>query len=60
MILLGDVCYGHRADLMPLRRRGEDVHIHFKHGNFPITAAYQMLPIYISLASLLTGRRWVG
>ena len=34
-----------------------DLHVHFKHNWRNVRPAYQKLPIYLSLVSLLVGRR---
>lgn len=49
-------CSG-RTEWEPLRRRGEDLHVHFQHGTFPIVGAYQMVTVCVSFISLLIGRR---
>lgn len=48
-----------RAQVEPLRSRSKDLHVHCKHGYLPVRPAYQQLPIFVSLLSLLLGRRSV-
>ena len=44
------------VELMPLDRRGYDLHVHVERGYQPVTAPYLMGAIYMSLVSLLLGR----
>ena len=48
---------GVSLESLSLTRRGHDLHVHVEHCFVPIEPTYQMGAIYVSLVSLLVGRR---